>query len=263
MPSIDPEIYTVKFETNGGSSISSVTVEENKTLSSPTAPTKEGYTFEGWYTDSALTKAYNFASKVTKDMTLYAKWTKQEAKVYTDVKENDWYYASVTKASNMGLLNGMSENKFAPKENLSRSMLATILYRLAGSPDVKHDNVFTDIKEDSWYTKAIIWASQNGIVNGVGNNKFAPDANVTREQIATMLYRFAELKNTNVTVTEDKTGNYADSTKISSYALNPMKWALANGILNGDSATTVSPTKNATRAEAATLIVRFADLFNK
>ena len=251
--------YTVKFETNADVKLSSVTVKKNGTVAEPAAITKEGFVFDGWYTDAAFTEKYDFTNKVTKSFTLYAKWNAVEVEenewnVFEDVEENDWFYEAVKYANINGLMNGVAEAKFAPNANVTRAMFVTVLYRLENEPQV-NAAAFNDVKADAWYADAVAWASANGITAGVSATRFAPDNNISREQIATMLYRYANYKKFDTTGTSDLAA-FTDADSISEYAQDAFKWAVADGIMNGKTSTTLNPADNATRAEMAALLMR-------
>jgi len=255
--------YTVKFESNGGSTVKSVTVNRNTVATEPTAPTKDGYKFDGWYTDKELTSKYDFTAKVTKNITLYAKWVEvkegdesTEDKWFVDVEENDWFYASVKYVVDNNLMNGVSDSEFAPNDTLTRAMLVTVLYRNEGEPATNRSIPFADVDMGSYYGNAVSWAKQNGIVSGVTENSFAPDTNITREQIATIMFRYAQYKGMNA-VTLEENLHFTDSSEISDYAVSAMNWAVGTGLMKGKSATTINPKDNATRAEIAAILQRF------
>jgi len=258
--------YTVKFETNGAGTIKSQTINKNAVATEPIAPTKEGYTFAGWYTDKELTIAYDFASKVTKSFTLFAKWTEIEKEpeedkqkvsmTFTDVKSTDWFFDSVKYVAENNLMNGVSETEFAPNSTLTRAMLVTILYRHAGEPATNRSIPFADVDMGAYYANAVSWAKQNGIVSGVTENEFAPDANITREQIATILFRYAQL-NGMETMTLEENLHFADSTDISEFAISAMNWAVGKDLIKGKTTSTLNPKDNATRAEIAAILQRF------
>lgn len=260
--------YTVKFETNGGSTVKAITVNKNAVAAEPTAPTKDGFKFDGWYTDKELTTAYDFAAKVTKSFTLYAKWTENEKEpevdnpnkstIFTDVKATDWFFESVKYVADNKLMNGVAENKFAPNDTLTRAMLVTVLYRNAGEPATNRSIPFGDIDMGAYYANAVSWAKQNGIVNGVTENEFAPDSNITREQIAAIMFRYAQLNGMEV-VTLEENLHFTDSSEISEYAVSAMNWAVGTGLMKGKSATTINPKDNATRAEIAAVLYRFIE----
>ena len=151
---------------------------------------------------------------------------------------------------------GTTSTTFAPKDTLTRAMLVTVLYRMAGSPAVDAPSGFTDVADGQWYSDAIAWAAANGIVNGVSETSFDPDAAITREQMAAILYRYAAYWELDVSAEADLSA-YADASSVSGYAQAAMQWAVANGVINGTSATTLEPAGTATRAQAATVLVRF------
>ena len=269
--------YTVTFETNGGNKIDSVKVSKNGILSKPTEPTKEGFDFDGWYTDKALKTVYDFDTKVAKSFTLYAKWTKKVAEPdkptepteptapewenpFTDVSENDWFYSNVKYANENGLMNGTTNTTFAPNEPLTRGMLVAILYRAEGEPAVNKSIPFSDVKADMYYANAIIWAQQNGIVNGITENAFAPDDNITREQIAAIMFRYAKYKGYDASVGENTNIlSYTDADSISEYAISAMQYAVGSGLMKGKTENTINPQDNATRAEIAAILQRFLE----
>ena len=267
--------YTITFETNGGSKIQSTNVEKNKTVTEPSAPTKDGYTFDGWYTDKELTSAYNFNTKVTKAFTLYAKWAKTGTEPiepttppdatgwvnpFADVKPNDWYYGSVKYAVENNLMNGTTISTFSPNELITRAMLVTILYRNEGEPEVAFDVTFKDIDANAYYAKAVVWGQQNGIINGYSETEFAPGQNITREQIATIIHRYMIYKGYDTTVNEGASStDYTDYADVSGYAKDAVSYAISSGLLNGKTETTLNPLDNATRAEIATILQRFIE----
>ena len=180
---------------------------------------------------------------------------------FNDVKESDWFYEAVYYAQVNGLMIGIAENKFAPDSGMTRAMIVTILWRYEGSPETKGNN-FTDVADGEWYSDAIAWASENGIVNGYGNGIFGVNDNITREQFAVILYRYAEYKEFDVSKTADLSG-FSDADKISDWALIAVKWAVAEGLIKGRSATIIAPDGTANRAEAATLFMRYIEDFIK
>ena len=175
---------------------------------------------------------------------------------FNDAKKSDWFYKSMRFAYSNGLMNGTGTDKFAPQSNLTRAMLVTMLYRLEGEPTITGATEFSDVPSGQWYTNAIAWASKNGIVNGVGDDKFNPNGNITREQLAVMLYRYSEFKKLG-TATEVSLGSYTDAEEISSWASDALKWANSRSFITGRTATTLAPKGTATRAEVATIMQRF------
>ena len=179
------------------------------------------------------------------------------AEPFPDVDENDWFYDEVVYVYENGLMNGVENNQFAPNTATNRAMLATILYRLAGEPAVSGDLPFTDVAAGTWYTDAVLWAAQNGIVNGLGENTFAPMNTLTREQLVTMLYRYAEAEGYDVSAAADLSG-YPDAGKVQTYAQEAMSWAVAEGIVEGMDGN-LNPAGSATRAQIATILMRFCE----
>lgn len=178
---------------------------------------------------------------------------------YSDVKESEWYFEYVKFASQNGLFNGVTENEFAPEEKLTRAMLVTILYRIEGSQDVEGESTFEDVKSGDWFCNAVIWATQNNIVNGMSETEFAPNSPVTREQFATIMYRYASnFKGYDVSVGEDTNIlSYDDFSAVSEYAIEALQYTVGSGLITGKTDSTLNPKDEATRAEAATIITRF------
>ena len=184
--------------------------------------------------------------------------TTPETVAFSDVSESDWFYKGVSYVVENGMMNGVGENQFAPNAPLTREMLAVVLYNMEKQPESTGVNPFADVKADMWYTDAIVWANANGIVAGYDDSTFGLGDSITREQLATILYRYAQLKGYDVTEKADLTG-YADSTAISGYAVEAMQWANANGIVNGMTETTLAPQGTATRAQVATMLMNFCE----
>lgn len=181
-------------------------------------------------------------------------------KDFVDVKPDDWFYENVKYVIENKLMNGISEEEFAPNNTLTRAMLVTVLYRNAGEPDVNSSAPFADVDLSSWYASAVIWAKKNGIVNGITENNFAPDANITREQIATIMHRYAQYKEYDVSVGENTNILlYSDAECIADYAIDSMRYLVGSGLIKGKSATTLNPKDNATRAEIAAILQRFIE----
>ena len=253
--------FTIKFETNGGSPIAKVVVKKGELLTAPANPTKEGFEFDGWYTDKALTKKYDFAQPVEKSFTLYAKWIEAGLlSKFADLDPAAWYYEYVKTAVEKGLMKGVSETEFAPNGTLTRGMFVTILYRVEGEPTVETEGTFTDVAADQWYANAVKWANAKGIVKGMTETEFAPNLEVTREQMAAMIARYAEYKKL-AAETSDVT--YTDDAEVAEYAKDAVKVANKLGILIGNADGSFAPKKNATRAEAAALFVRLLDVLAK
>lgn len=268
--------WDLKFDTNGGSKIDTVTEWEYSTIDlDEYVPEKEGYKFVGWYADKDLDKKIDEVY-LTEDTTVYARWEKIAEEVseepeeveeteetetisFKDVKENDWFYEAVSYAVENGLMSGMSEDIFAPNTPLTREMLAVVLYNVEEQPESTEANTFTDVKGDMWYTDAILWANANGIVAGYDNGAYGVDDFITREQFATILYRYAQFKGYDTTQGGMAVREFSDYENISDYARPAMAWAVNAGIMGGMDDGTLMPQGKATRAEAATMLMNFCE----
>lgn len=275
--------YTVKFDTNGGLTIASQYVKKNGYATEPENPTKYGYRFKGWYTDKGLTKAYDFDTKVTSSFTLYAKWESENStpadtnnngntaigsnnsnnsnnsSIFADVANDSWYAEAVKYAFEEGLINGMSETEFGPAVPLNRAMLVTVLYRADGSPSNAGTSAFADVESGAYYANAVAWAAQNNIVNGMSEGEFAPTLLITREQFATILYRYAIFKGYISADTAFAEVSAPDSSSVSEYAKQAIAYCIESGIITGYEDQTIAPKGNTTRAEAAAMLRRFME----
>lgn len=175
---------------------------------------------------------------------------------FTDVKEGDWFHDAVRYVYDNGLMDGVGDGQFAPNATTNRAMVVTILYRLAGEPDVSGDLGFTDVEPGLWYSNAVAWAAQKGIVNGISETEFAPSGDLTREQLATILYRYAESMGYDVSAQADLSG-FPDAGDIQSYATQALAWAVAEGLLQGFEDDSLQPGGTATRAQIAAILMRF------
>ena len=184
-----------------------------------------------------------------------------KAMPFTDVKSNDWYYQSVRYAYDNGLFSGVSHDSFAPGDSMDRSMLVTVLHSLDGKPAAGKGG-FTDVADGAWYASAVAWAAEHGIVSGVSDSAFAPNGAITREQLAVMLYRYAQYKGYDVSKTADLSG-YADQGSISDWAAQAVQWACGSGLMTGRSANSLAPAGTLTRAEAATMLKAFCENVKK
>ncbi len=172
---------------------------------------------------------------------------------FDDVMSDYWAYSNIATSYNQNILIGISETKFAPKMPVSRAMLAAIMYRIAKGEEADAYSQFKDVNSSSWYAKYVVWARKNNIIKGYDGVYFGPDDNITREQMVTVIYRYLK-KSTNLSDT--KLSKYADAKDVSGYAIEPMKWALEQGIIKGVSEKRLSPKTNVTRAQMATFIKR-------
>lgn len=333
------EYYSVIFDAQNNTEITSVLVEKGQTLAAPAEPKKANATFDGWHTDAAADSEWDFASAVNNHLTLYAHWQQtassgshssssssakpdvsveggrggavtanssgvvtitpdagyQTAKItvngkeveipadgklsglkstdkvvvlfekisspavnpFTDVNADAWYYDSVIYVVEKGLFQGTTDTTFSPNDAMTRGMLATVMYRLAGSPDIAEENpatTFTDVEPTAYYAAAIRWAQQNDIVKGYSDEIFAPNDLITREQLAAVLYRYAENP-----APPNLLLSFNDADSISEYAEDALRWAVDKKIIVGNENNLLNPTGNAARAEVAAMLMRFAN----
>ena len=263
--------YTVKFDTNGGSSVSSATVTKNAKVAEPKTPEKDGYTFGGWYTDKEFAEKYDFESKVTKNFTLYAKWDKHDDEqsstdthncpslAFDDLDITKWYHFDTDYVIENGIFKGTTETTFEPDSAQTRAMMVTVLYRVEGEPAVNRSIPFADVDMGAYYANAVIWGQQNGIIKGYSETEFGPDDKITREQIAAIMHRYAQYKGFDVTQGGMLVREYNDYEAISDYALSSMTWAVNAGLLKGKGNNNLAPQDNATRAEIAAILHRFIE----
>ena len=273
---------TLYFETNGGSKIDAVTVYTDTTIDLTLAkytPTRRGYTFAGWYSDknlrypiSEITLKTGWFLNKYNTYTVYAGWYDGDydyncsACAFRDVDINDWFHDYVRYVVDNGILNGISSRWFEPQQAMTREQLVCAMYRIAGSPSVRYNGVFTDVKSTDSFAKAVEWAANYGIVNGIGNKLFDPYSPVTREQMAAIFYRFAKYvekygytpyRTTGFYWNYSSTLTFKDADKISNYAKDPVAWCVKNGIFYGDNSNRFNPTNSTTRAEGAAILTRF------
>ena len=257
--------YTLRFETGGGSDIPSVRETYNAYIDlTQYVPTWRGHTFIGWYTERSLMNKVS-GVYLTKDMTVYALWRVDEnpntgANPFTDVSEKDWFYGDVMFVYENGLMLGTSKTLFSPHGTATRGMMATILWRMEGSPVPKGKNSFIDVEAGKWYADAITWTAENGIFAGYGKDKFGPDDPITREQLAAIFYRYADYKGYDLTVKGDL-DKFKDADKITDYAKTAMQWAVGSGLVKGKSGNLLDPQGTATRAEIAAMLHRFIEKY--
>ena len=181
---------------------------------------------------------------------------------YTDVKADDKFTDSILKATEMGLVNGVSDTEFAPEGNMTRAMFVTVLGRLDGVEPTEGENSFADVVKGSYYAGYVDWAQKNGIVEGYSDTEFAPEQEVTREQMAAILYRYANYKKIETEAAAKNTNilSYNDAQSISEYAVEAMQWACGQDVLVERSEGYINPSDNATRAEAANAVVVLSGL---
>ena len=263
--------YSVEVRgTTGGTVTASPTRAAKGATVTLTVRADEGYQLDGLtVTDSKggtvkLTDkgsgTYTFTMPASK-VTVQATFTQNQSGTlpFTDVKTGDWFYEAVQYVYDKGMMTGVSADRFAPASTTTRGMIVTILYRLENEPAVSGDLPFTDVERGAWYANAVAWAAANDIVNGTSATTFAPNSPITREQMATMLYRFAQYKGMDaVTLQENLTG-YPDGDQVSDYAIPAMNWAVGQGLIAGMENGTLVPQGSATRAQVATILMRFCE----
>lgn len=175
---------------------------------------------------------------------------------YNDVTAGDWFTSDVIYVTLTGLMNGTGDG-FSPNNNINRAQLVTVLYRMAGEPEVTGENPFTDVPDGQWYTDAVLWAAENGITEGTSETTFAPNSALSREDMATLLYRFADFETEEpIEITGDLSG-YTDADLVADYAVDAMTWAVGEGVISGIGNNTLAPDNTASRAQMATVLTRY------
>ena len=264
--------YVITFNTDGGSKILNQRLRKNAILAEPEQPTKEGCTFEGWYTDKECTNAYDFETRISKGFTLYAKWSGAEgeeikeipqtddhvcpSKEYKDLDTTKWYHEDTDYVLANNIMLGTSDIVFEPDTNLTRGMLVTILYRSEGEPATNRSIPFADVDMGEYYANAVIWAQQNGIVKGMSDTEYAPELNVTREQLATIMFRYAQFKGMEAVSAEENL-HFEDASEIAEYAVAAMNWGVGKNYIFGRTESRILPKEAASRAEIAAFIHRY------
>lgn len=262
---------TTSAVNNGGVNASPSNAEKGATITITLSPDK-GYKLDKLTVTDGSGKSvstvkksdtvYTFtmpASAVTVGVS-YAKADETPSKTtFNDVSANDWFASAVDYVTGKGMMNGTAANTFSPKANTTRGMVVTVLYRLENQPSTSAAS-FTDVASGAYYANAVAWANANGIVSGYGSGKFGPNDKVTREQLAAILYRYAQYKKYDVSVGEDTNIlSYNDAQSISSYAIPAIQWACGAGVVTGKSGSKLDPKGNATRAEVAVMLMRFCE----
>ena len=274
--------WNITYVTDGGTigGLYPVTYTEGTVTVLPTNVTKPGYTFLGWFTAyTGGVQVRQIGATETGDKTFYARWQKTvlppppvtpgtpvtparpAAPVglpFADVSSSDWFYNDVRYVYEKGIMDGTGADRFSPNAPLTRAMIVTILYRMAGSPSVSGSSDFTDVAAGKWFAKAVAWAAANGIVNGYGSGLFGPNDPVTREQLAAILYRYAVYGGMTAVTLEENLGGFADTAQLSAYAIQAMNWAVGQGLINGSGSNLV-PKAQATRAQVAAIIHRYLE----
>ena len=260
---------TTSAVNNGGVNASPSNAEKGATITITLSPDK-GYKLDkltvtdgSGKTVSTVKKSdtvYTFTmpASAVKVGVSYVKATETPSKTkFNDVSANDWFASAVDYVTGKGMMNGTADNTFSPKANTTRGMVVTVLYRLENQPSTSAAS-FTDVASGAYYANAVAWANANGIVSGYGSGKFGPNDKVTREQLAAILYRYAQYKKYDVSGANSLDG-YTDAQSVSSYAVPALQWANAAGVVTGKSGSKLDPKGNATRAEVAAMLMRFCE----
>lgn len=262
---------TTSAVNNGGVNASPSSAEKGATITITLSPDK-GYKLDkltvtdgSGKTVSTVKKSdtvYTFTmpASAVKVGVSYVKATETPSKTkFNDVSANDWFASAVDYVTGKGMMNGTADNTFSPKANTTRGMVVTVLYRLENQPSTSAAS-FTDVASGAYYANAVAWANANGIVSGYGSGKFGPNDKVTREQLAAILYRYAQYKKYDVSVGEDTNIlSYNDAQSISTYAIPAIQWACGAGVVTGKSGSKLDSKGNATRAEVAAMLMRFCE----
>lgn len=219
---------------------------------------REDLHFDGWYREGNNFRVSS-ESYFETDTVLHAKWSEGTPELhFDDLSEKAWYYDGVSYCCRRGLMNGTSDTAFSPNRSTTRAMIVTILNRMEGTPVSAKPNPFRDVKFGTWYTKGVLWAQDAGIVTGYGNGKFGPNDSITREQLATILYRYYKSKGYDVSAQAELT-DFPDAKDVSAFAKDAMRWAVEEGIITGvasNGETNLKPKGTATRAMVATMLQR-------
>lgn len=220
------------------------------------------YTFRMENCDVTVTVTFKEEGKTTEDTDKEEDKDEETTETtelnFTDVKESDWFFKGVEYAVDKGIMSGVSENEFAPSGKLTRAMLVQMLYNMESRPACDAENAFMDVPVGQWYTDAVIWANDEKIVSGMGEGLFAPNMEITREQMVAMLYNYAKYKGYDVTASADLSA-FADTASVSTWAQPAMQWAVAEGYISGMGDSQLAPQGTATRAEIASVIMRFME----
>lgn len=305
---------TVRFDANGGTlkGQTNITVQEGETIPLAKLPTvsREGYTFDGWFTADGA--RFVLTSTITTDLDLVAKWTEEgkqpaqptepsgggsssggssgggstgggfrpttpptdenlndpdvpltdkPAVSFVDVAENAWYAKAVAAVAAQGLMKGTGAERFSPNETLSRGMMAQILYNMEGGPAVSVKAAFQDVKANAWYGDAVAWGVNKGILKGVSDNAFGGENALSREQMAVMLYRYAKQAGLDTAADAKALEKFSDHETTSDWAVDALAWCVEKGLLQGRGGALLAPEATITRAEAATILQRYAETF--
>ena len=272
-----PTEYTISFDVNGGNgTIASQTTSGHKLTSLPNATRSGSYSFVGWFTAASGGTEITLTYEFTADTTVYAHWTYTGSSgtgggttpkptqpaapklPFTDVSEDDWFYADAAYLYEKGVMKGTADETFAPGRSVTRGQLAAALYRMAGEPAVTAKAAFTDVPADYWCAAAITWAAENGVVTGYGDGGFRPADAVQRQELAAMLFRFAVYQGMSAVTLEENLAPFADRADVAAYAVPAMNWAVGQGILQGKDGSLL-PQAPVDRAQLAAMLRRYLE----
>ena len=229
--------------------------------------TRSGYRFLGWYDKNG--------NRITDDTVAWYELATAEAywepdyiapapaDLFTDVYRADWFFEAVKAASERGIFTGYPDGSFRPNASMTRAMFAQVLYRIAGQPKLPAYLPFTDVSSSDWFYDAVCWAYASGIVNGVSETSFAPDRSITREQMATMLYKYSVHMDAAEESDIGSLEGFSDAASVSGYAETPLRWAVGTGLINGMGDGRLSPAAFATRAQASAILIRLTGMIRK
>lgn len=255
------DTITITTKPDNGYVVDKVVVkDENGDKLDVTEKSDNKYTFEMPNGDVTVTVTFKEDTSSDKDEeeTKDEETTDETALDFLDVSRNDWFYSAVEYVVNHDVMSGVSDSSFAPNATLTRGMLVQTLYNLEDRPDNNGINIFTDVTTDAWYTDAVIWANNENIVSGMGEGIFAPNAEITREQMALMLYNYAQCKGYDVSASAELSA-FTDGADVSSWASHAVQWAVAEGLMSGMGNGTLAPQGTATRAEVSSIMMRFME----
>ena len=265
--------YTLVFETNGGNEIAKVRGGYGTTIDlTKYTPTREGYKFTGWYADKELASRIN-SVRLDRNQIVYAGWMNSNSGSYegcdrgkncpayrfTDLNLSLWYHDGIHYCVERDLMVGYPNGCFGPNDTLTRSAFAVILWRIEGHPVVDYTMDFSDVDPAAWYGEAVRWAASKGIMNGYGNGKIGPNDPITREQFATMLYNYEKQQGGDFTSAWAFRLDFDDANSVSEWAYEPMRWCVMNGVISGVGDKQLAPQDEATRSQAATMLMRYME----
>lgn len=277
LPEPDPVTHTVSFNANGGTGemadVTATGASAAYTLPACGFTAPQGTRFKGWATSANGAVLTGTTITVTGDITLYAIWEKTSVTPvtpttptqpaapklpFTDVSEDDWFYADAAYPYEKGVMKGTADETFAPGRSVTRGQLAAALYRMAGEPAVTAKAAFTDVPADYWCAAAITWAAENGVVTGYGDGGFRPADAVQRQELAAMLFRFAVYQGMSAVTLEENLAPFADRADVAAYAVPAMNWVVGQGILQGKDGSLL-PQAPVDRAQLAAMLRRYLE----